>query len=72
MKNVMNGLIFSYEAPPIDVITIEGCRYSGHLFRSFGGLDVGAILQIIKREDGVIHVKRLHELEEKNMEGKRE
>lgn len=43
--------------PQLDVIEIEGTKYSGEMFRGFG-IDamVGQVLRIDKREDGVITV----------------
>jgi len=39
-----------------DIVTIEGTRYSGDIFRNFGqsGLGVGRIVEIIEAKDGMI------------------
>ena len=44
-----------------DIMTIEGMKYSGELFKAFaeGGLPVGEHLKIIKREDGVVTFQRI-------------
>ena len=53
-------LDFEYDGR-IDLVTIEGIKYSGELFRAFavGGLAVGEHLKIIEREDGVITLQRI-------------
>lgn len=43
--------------PQLDVIEIEGTKYSGELFRSFGiEAMVGQVLRIDKHENGLITV----------------
>lgn len=55
----MDELIVEYDWYT-DVITIEGMRYSGDLFREFGGgLAVGEYFQLIERKDGLITIRRL-------------
>ena len=53
-------LAFSYDREH-DVLTIEGMRYTGTLFRVFaeGGLAIGKALQIIHRQDGILTIKEL-------------
>jgi len=52
--------------PISDTIVIEGTRYSADFFRNLGcnfpGM-VGQVLRIDKKEDGVVTVTRLPELE---------
>ncbi len=55
------SLTYSFEPAPVDVMTIEGIRYSGELFRSFGIAPIGALLRIVNRQDGVITVNRIAE-----------
>ena len=45
-----------------DVMTLEGVRYSGDFFRTIGkhGSDVGQVLQITERRDGVVELRRLY------------
>ena len=51
------SLQFSYDEAR-DVLTIEGIRYSGELFRGIGlETPVGAWIQIVKREDGVVTLR---------------
>ena len=59
MMNDMKPLVFSYEQPPRDVLTVEGMRYSGALFRlwSNAGFPVGTLMRIVKRENGVMTVE---------------
>lgn len=46
--------------PQLDVIEIEGTKYSGEMFRGFGiNAMVGQTLRIDRRDDGVITVTRL-------------
>lgn len=49
----MSALQFEYDIVD-DVLTIEGVRYSGELFRGLGALDVGGLFQIQDRKDGVL------------------
>lgn len=45
-----------------DVLTIEGIRYSGDLFRNFASeLPTGAPFRIVKRENGQIVLERLYD-----------
>lgn len=51
------ALDFSYDAPN-DIMTIEGIRYAGEMFREFGlGPNPGKWLRIISIEDGVLTVE---------------
>ena len=53
--------------PIMDVIEIEGTRYSGQFFRELGCnflSMVGQVLRIDKKENGIITVTRLKEKEE--------
>jgi len=53
--------------PIMDVIEIEGTRYSGWFFRKLGcnfPSMVGQVLKIDKKESGIITVTRLKEKEE--------
>lgn len=51
--------------PFSDTIVIEGTRYSGELFRDGYGLSacIGQVHRVDKREDGVVTITRLHDLE---------
>lgn len=53
-------LKFSYD-PWTDIITIEGIKYAGSLFRDFGGLlPVGKPFRIVRREpDGTTWIENL-------------
>lgn len=42
-----------------DVLTIEGVKYTGELFRKLGFCAEGSIFKVIKREDGVLTFKQL-------------
>lgn len=46
-------LKFEYD-PRIDVLTVEGVRYSGEAFRDLALAKAGTCLQIVRNEDGVI------------------
>lgn len=53
----MAALDFSYDKQQ-DIMTIEGIKYSGEVFREFGiGPTPARWLRIIKLEDGVLHVE---------------
>ena len=54
-----------HDFPDKRILAINGINYAYELFESFGngGLPIGAILQILAREDGVIVVRRFEELE---------
>ena len=41
-----------------DIVTIEGVRYCGELFRSFGIAPTGTLLRIMARDDGVITLQK--------------
>lgn len=61
IKEITNEkpLQFSYDVEQ-DILTIEGCKYSGVLFRALGlnGIETGKLFEIVDREDGVITLKR--------------
>lgn len=44
-----------------DIMTVEGVRFAGEFFRTLGthGPDVGAVLQVTERRDGVLMMKQL-------------
>jgi hypothetical protein len=42
-----------------DIVIIEGVKYSGALFRAFAFAEVGSILRIEQRKDGLVTVSRL-------------
>ena len=46
-----------------DIITINGVRYDGNLFRDLGAaLPVGELFRMVKRDDGVIYIERCSQL----------
>lgn len=58
----MNQLNIGEYDPINDTIEIEGTVYSASLFRELGcdfPDDVGQLLKVIKKEDGVVTVKRI-------------
>ena len=61
----MAGKLDIHDFPGRRILAINGINYAYELFESFGngGLPIGAILQILAREDGVVIVRRLEELE---------
>jgi hypothetical protein len=47
-----------------DIVTIDGVRYSGVMFRGLAKqFGVGTIVQIVARKDGVVTMTRLKEIE---------
>jgi hypothetical protein len=47
----------------LGIVTIEDVKYAFHLFQTFGiAEEVGSVLCIVKREDGVLTIRRLHHL----------
>ncbi len=56
----MHDLSIAYDARN-DIVTIEGVKYSGVLFREFSasGLPVGVPFEITKRVDGVVTIRRI-------------
>jgi hypothetical protein len=44
-----------------DSIVIEGIRYSGDLFRTFGvhGCPVGSVVRIVERKDGIVWLQEI-------------
>jgi len=62
----INELNIGVYDPITDVIEIEGTKYSGHFFRELGcnfPSMVGQVLRIDKKENGLVHVTRLKDLE---------
>jgi hypothetical protein len=54
------ALNFEYD-PDRDVLTIEGIKYSGHLFRGFGlETPVGQPVEIVRREDGNVVLRAVN------------
>lgn len=49
--------------PEADILTIEGCRYSGRLFRELGeeGMKTDTLFRLLRREDGVITIEEVSE-----------
>lgn len=57
MKGERKALDFSYDTGN-DIMTIEGIKYSGEIFRAFGiGPTPGKWLRIISLENGVLNVE---------------
>lgn len=53
-----NPLVFSYDEAA-DVLTVEGIKYAGDVFRQMGGmLEVGALFTLTARENGVLAIVR--------------
>jgi hypothetical protein len=52
------GLSYSYDEDN-DVLTIEGVKYAGDIFRTLGLAPVGTTIRIEGREDGVVAVRRI-------------
>ena len=53
-------LEFEYDRA-LDVLTVEGVRYSGDLFRELArGIGLYKPFQIIERNDGVIVIESIH------------
>lgn len=50
------GLAHSYDQYT-DILTIEGTKYAGALFRSLSFAPIGAVLRVVNRQDGVITVE---------------
>lgn len=50
-------LRFEYDEAT-DIITIEGARYAGRLFRELGeeGMKPGSLFRLLRRDDGVITI----------------
>lgn len=49
------GLSVQYDHAT-DVLTVEGVRYSGVLFRSLGICETGKWMKVVERKDGVLTV----------------
>jgi hypothetical protein len=47
-----------YYDEPRDIVTIEGIRYSGELFRSFDIAPTGTLLRIMARDDGIVTLQK--------------
>lgn len=45
--------------PATDVLTVEDCKYSGHVFRYLATLRPGTVFQMVSRQDGIIAVRHL-------------
>lgn len=56
----MKNLNIEYDKQQ-DIVTIEGVRYAGGLFRHLGvhGVAVGTVLKIMRREDGEIFLQEI-------------
>jgi hypothetical protein len=57
----MFKLSFTYD-PVADILTVEGVKYSGDLFRAFafGATPPGQALRVVnKSEDGTVTIQRL-------------
>ena len=54
------GLAYQYDQDT-DVLTVEGLKYAGALFREFGVAPIGTTLRIVERKDGVVTVQRVEE-----------
>ena len=53
----MNTLQHEYDER-LDVLTVEGVKYSGSLFRALSfGAAIGDWLQVVERKDGVITLR---------------
>lgn len=52
------GLAYDYDQRN-DILTIEGMKYAGDVFRSMGFVPVGAVFRVEGRKDGVITLKRI-------------
>lgn len=62
MTNPMNDQPLKIEHDKLmDLVTIEGINYSGHLFREWGtkGMPEGTHFKLHKREDGVLTLERI-------------
>ena len=57
-ENLMDSLNFDYDELT-DILTIEGVRYSGQIFRSFGVFPRGELFMFLDRRDGVVEVRRV-------------
>jgi hypothetical protein len=60
-RNGPKELDFYYDTMT-DMLTIEGIRYNGEIFRQWSehGAPIGTKLEIIARENGVITFKKIH------------
>lgn len=67
-------LKIKYIPYPVDVLVINDIQYSGDLFRGISGVfEIGTCFQIVKREDGAVHVRRIPApLEAEEKEGSHE
>jgi hypothetical protein len=55
----MTTLSFEFD-PKLDVITIEGIRYAGSLFRGFATARIGEAFRVVARSnDGVLVLERI-------------
>lgn len=54
-------LTFDYD-PHMDVLTVEGIKYSGAFFRSFArDIPLNTSLRIVSRDNGVVHIECVDE-----------
>lgn len=51
-------LSFQYDAH-LDILTVEGIRYSGSLFRGLGIGAIGTAFRLTERRDGVVTLQTL-------------
>lgn len=64
MLRSVSGKDLSFEYDPfVDVLILDGTKYSGELFRAFGNtlqaFQIGAKVEIVKREDGALTLQRI-------------
>lgn len=59
IDKIRTALRFDYDAFT-DILTIEGVKYSGELFRALGvdGLATDCWFRIVSREDGILSIAR--------------
>lgn len=56
-------LEFSYSGVATDILTIEGIKYAGEMFRQLGGmLPIHSMFELVAREDGVLTVRALQQV----------
>lgn len=51
-------LRFEYDAGA-DVLTVEGIKYAGSLFRSLGIASIGSRFEVTDRDDGIMTLRTL-------------
>lgn len=52
------GLAYQYDEDT-DVLTVEGIKYAGSVFRAFGIAPIGTTFKIVERKDGIVTVRRV-------------